>query len=332
MTATFGYYVDSFGTTHGTQCVMEVAADQPERSNPRYTEFVGAFRCSGGPGAVTANYQAHLYDWPSGAHLASGPGYDGNTAHQGHSYGAYTRVHDQQSQQVKLRITLTLPATVVSSWSNLGPGCQGVNTRTATCELWSPPFQTVPLAGDCPDSGCPDRDGDGVKDNVDACPDTPGQPDYHGCQPPPEPPSLDPESDYQEDGPPDQEAAAPDDEEVTADQADPDHRRGYAVTCPIEDPYIEAVTPTYANDGLGTAAVNLTPEAALANFLALETIVPPLPAAVFVEAERSLDHAVYVARMESTVQAAVVVERAPFGWVGTYYEGCSRLPEQLGVI
>jgi outer membrane protein OmpA-like peptidoglycan-associated protein len=49
----------------------------------------------------------------------------------------------------------------------------------------------------CPDQpgpaeleGCPDRDGDGVPDLDDRCPDEPGAPQYDGCPPPPEKPVV----------------------------------------------------------------------------------------------------------------------------------------------
>ncbi len=60
----------------------------------------------------------------------------------------------------------------------------------------------VPDAQDrCPDQpgpadleGCPDRDGDGIPDIDDKCPDQPGSPQYDGCPPPEEQPLVQVES------------------------------------------------------------------------------------------------------------------------------------------
>jgi OOP family OmpA-OmpF porin len=61
---------------------------------------------------------------------------------------------------------------------------------------------------ECPDTaglealhGCPDTDGDGVKDDIDQCPNDPGPPDNHGC----------PYPDRDKDGVPDRDDACPDD-------------------------------------------------------------------------------------------------------------------------
>ncbi len=73
------------------------------------------------------------------------------------------------------------------------------------------PFQAGPPSKDPDKNGCPERDqdADGILDEVDACPDVPGDAANKGCPPPPPPPPPPADSDH--DGVLDRDDACPED-------------------------------------------------------------------------------------------------------------------------
>ena len=136
---------------------------------------------------------------------------------------------------------------------------------------------------------------------------------------------------WDDDGLPDtaSESGAPEDEEFTAGQAEPDHGASYQVSCPPTDEWIEEVIPTYGPPDQMRNPVKPTPEAAVLDLMA-SNVMPPVPSALLQPEEKAGDHAVFAARVNNSIRAFVVVENDPdLGWIGTYYQGCSTFPEEL---
>jgi len=61
----------------------------------------------------------------------------------------------------------------------------GIRTRTCLPNVKGPSNDDPKLNG-CPPEPPPDRDGDGIPDAEDQCPDQYGTRAYHGCRPPPD--------------------------------------------------------------------------------------------------------------------------------------------------
>lgn len=165
-----GSWRNADGSTTIVYCLLDVAAEHPlwYQENVRRTWAVGGVRCNvrlneAAGGAMTGTARGISY--PSGSQLASAPL---GTQHavpegQGSGWQAYgvaefDRASTTSNQQVQLEARLVLPAWAGATsvgWNSLGRGCtRGSSTREVTCELWSPPFQTLPYP-------CPGGAGDG---------------------------------------------------------------------------------------------------------------------------------------------------------------------------
>jgi hypothetical protein len=132
-------------------------------------------------------------------------------------------------------------------------------------------------------------------------------------------------------GPPDtaSEAPGPDDEESPDSYAAPDHGAGYDTTCAADDEWGESLVPTYVQPPAGSPPLSVTPESALVKLMASDTM-PLVPPTAFHMEQQASDYAVFVARLGGQIRGFVVVElHDGLGWIGTYYEGCSKFPEEL---
>jgi len=173
--------------------------------------------------------------------------------------------------------------------------------------------------------GCPDRDGDGVVDTADACPDEHGQGASSGCPPPP--PNPEPPADPNEQpgsGPPDTDGEAPTyPDEPPGDDGFP-NENGYdavsELSCPADDPYKFVVSDDYhfeLSDGFAT------PELANASFLASGRMLPPIPLSAYTTYASTDVSRRYGANMSGSRQSVITVTRGPRGgWTVSSFAAC----------
>jgi hypothetical protein len=164
----FGYLQGSWVNANGSStvvvCWLDTAAEHPlwYQENMLRTWAVGGVRCNvrlaeEAGGGMTGTARAISY--PGGSQLASA---SLNSQHQvpedrGFGWQAwglaeFDRASVNSNQQVKLEARLTLPAWAGTSnvgWNSYH-GCTKESNRVINCELWSPPFQTLPYP--CPGS------------------------------------------------------------------------------------------------------------------------------------------------------------------------------------
>jgi len=148
---------NSDGSGTPVYCLIDVAAEHPlwYQENLLRTWAVGGVRCNvrldeAAGGSMTGTVRALSY--PSGAQLAEasfGPQHQvpqgSGSGWQAYGIAEFDRANMNSSQHVRTEVRLVLPA---GSWSTR-PGCtRGPSAREITCELTSPPFQTLPYP--CP--------------------------------------------------------------------------------------------------------------------------------------------------------------------------------------
>jgi hypothetical protein len=154
-----GSWRNANGSTTFVYCLIDVAGEHPEweQENMLRTWAVGGVRCNvrlneAAGGSMTGTVRALSY--PSGAQLASASFGAQHEVPEGlgsgwQAYGvaAFDRASMNSVQQVKTEVRLVLPVwagTTGHAWSTR-PGCtRGASAREITCELWSPPFETLP--------------------------------------------------------------------------------------------------------------------------------------------------------------------------------------------
>lgn len=163
----FNYVQGSYRRSNGSSmiiwCALDVAAEHPYwyQENMLRTWVGGGARCNerldeNYGGGMTGTVRA--FSWPGGSQLASASLGTQHEVPPGHGFGwqaygiaAFDRSAMNSNQQVKLEARLELP--VIPGATNVGwnsyRGCtRESNLRVIHCELWSPPFQTVPYP--CP--------------------------------------------------------------------------------------------------------------------------------------------------------------------------------------